>query len=244
MIGPGIHQRAGERIAAILDHAGESASTMTASAWSLRVERKHAGRQPLGAHGDGDLERPVLARQPRQRAGLRKGHVGAIAGVMRSLGEQHRAEGCRRQEHHLAVGEMRREQPARCRPARWPAPGTGSARRRARPRPMSVGDAAPARTSWRPLKSLTRMRRPAARCAATACASRRHSRTSWPAMAKSPAAANEPLPPPSTAICIRSSCAGIGLTRCLRQFLQPEMLHLAQAHCAADRRRKRYRAAP
>ncbi len=55
-------------------------------------------------------------------------------------------------------------------------------------------------TSCRPLTSLTRMREPAARCSATCAASRRHSRTSWPCSAKSPAAAKEPLPPPSTAI--------------------------------------------
>ncbi len=35
-------------------------------------------------------------------------------------------------------------------------------------------------TSCRPLESLTTMREPAARCSATAPASRRHSRTSWP----------------------------------------------------------------
>ena len=49
-----------------------------------RLERKHADRQPLGADGDGDLERPVLARQPWQRAGLGEAAaVGAIAGVTR-----------------------------------------------------------------------------------------------------------------------------------------------------------------
>ena len=36
--------------------------------------------------------------------------AGAIAGVVRGPGEDHRAEGGRRQEHHLAVGQMRREQ--------------------------------------------------------------------------------------------------------------------------------------
>ena len=35
---------------------------------------------------------------------------------------------------------------------------------------------------------------------ATAAPSRRHSRTAWPASAMSPAAANEPLPPPRTAM--------------------------------------------
>ena len=48
-------------------------------------------------------------------------------------------------------------------------------------------------------------------------ASRRHSRTSWPASAKSPAAANEPLPPPSTAMRIRRDPVS----------RSTEMLHLA-----------------
>ena len=81
----------------------------TASAAVLLRERKHAGRQALGAHGDGDFERAMLARQPRQRPGFRKGNGGAIAGVPCGRGEQHRAECCRRQEHDLPVNKMRRE---------------------------------------------------------------------------------------------------------------------------------------
>ena len=82
---------------------------MMASAWSLRVQRKHAGRQALGAHGDRNLERAMLARQPRKRPGFGKGHVGAMAGVACSLGEQQRAERARWQKHDLPVNEMRRE---------------------------------------------------------------------------------------------------------------------------------------
>ena len=132
--GPGIHQRAGERVAAILDHAGESLRD-DGQRVVLARERKHAGGQALGPHGDRDLERPMLARQPRQRPGFRKGHVGRIAGITCSLGEQHRAERCRRQEHHLSVQQDAARAPSRCPPARSRAPGTGSARPRARPRP-------------------------------------------------------------------------------------------------------------
>src|SRR5439155_11775371 len=59
----------------------------------------------------------------------------------------------------------------------------------------------------RPRKSLSRIVPPAARWAAIAALSRRHRRTSWPARAKSPAAANDPLPPPSTAMRMRSALA-------------------------------------
>ena len=72
-------------------------------------QRKHADRQPLGADGDGDFERAMLARQPGQRAGFGESDGGMIAGVVRGLGENHRAERRRRQEHHLAVAQMRRE---------------------------------------------------------------------------------------------------------------------------------------
>ena len=108
MIGPGIHQRARERVAAILDHAGESLRDDGQRAVLLR-ERKYAGGQALGAHGDRDFERAMLARQPWKRPGFRKGNGGAMAGVPCGRGEQHRAE-CRRwQEHDLPVNEMRRE---------------------------------------------------------------------------------------------------------------------------------------
>ena len=106
----GIHQRAGQSIAARLDDAGESLVDYLAGVIGQR-QRKHAGRQPLGADGDGDLEGPVLARQPRQRAGLGKGDAGVVAGVMGGFGENHRAEGRRRKIHHLAVLEMWRELP-------------------------------------------------------------------------------------------------------------------------------------
>jgi len=74
------------------------------------IKRKHANRQPFGTDADSDLERPVLARQPRQGAGLCETRVGAIASVVHSLGENYGAEGGRRQEHRLAVSEMRRDQ--------------------------------------------------------------------------------------------------------------------------------------
>jgi hypothetical protein len=75
------------------------------------LQWKYTDRQPLGADGDGDFERSMLARQPWQRAGLRKAHRRLIADVTCFRSEDHRAEGRRGQEHHLPVGEMRRELP-------------------------------------------------------------------------------------------------------------------------------------
>ena len=81
---------------------GESASDDMECMIGL-IKRKHANRQPFGTDGDSDLERPVLARQPWQRTGLGERDSGAIAGSVRSLRKDHRAERRRRQEHHLAV---------------------------------------------------------------------------------------------------------------------------------------------
>src|SRR5450755_3904855 len=75
------------------------------------LQWKYPDRQPLGADGDGDFERSMLARQPWQRAGLRKAHRCLIAGVTRFGSEDHRTEGRRRQEHRLSIGEMWRELP-------------------------------------------------------------------------------------------------------------------------------------
>ena len=176
-----------------------NARPITSSAWSRVLEREHADRQPLGADGDGDLERPVLARQPGQGAGLGEAGVGAVAGIVRGLCKNHRAESRRRQEHDLSVAQMRRELVCDIALARRRGQDTGSARRRWTASAISAVTSA-SFASCRPLESLTMMREPSARCAATCAMSRRHSLTSWPCMAKSPAAANEPLPPPSTAI--------------------------------------------
>ncbi len=73
------------------------------------IERKDANRQPLGADGDGNLERPVLARQPGQRAGFGKRYFGAVGCVAHGRGEDHRTKGGRRQEYHLTVTQMRGE---------------------------------------------------------------------------------------------------------------------------------------
>ena len=51
----------------------------------------------------------MLARQPGQRAGLGESDLGGVAGVMRGLGEDHRAEGRRRQIDDLTVFQMRRD---------------------------------------------------------------------------------------------------------------------------------------
>src|ERR1700740_1078944 len=66
---PRIHQRARQRVAARLDHAEKCASDHI-EGMIPSMQWKHADRQPLGADGDGDFERSMLARQPWQRAGL------------------------------------------------------------------------------------------------------------------------------------------------------------------------------
>ena len=108
MIGTGIHQRTRQRIAARLDGARKG-RPMTASAWSASAKRKDAGRQVLAARRDLHLVRPVLARQPRQGAGLGEGDTRLVAGLPGRLRQEDRTERARRQEHHLPVRKMRRE---------------------------------------------------------------------------------------------------------------------------------------
>ena len=106
----GVHQGARERVAAWLDHAGKG----SADDRECVVGEAHGqdpGRQPLGADGDGRLEGPVLAREPRQRPGLGEGDVGAVAGIACSQREYHRAERAGREENDLTVGQMRRQRP-------------------------------------------------------------------------------------------------------------------------------------
>ena len=118
---PGVHQRAGQAVAAILDawislaDHGERAV--------LVVQRKHARRQPRRPHGNSNLARPVLAGKVGQGAGFGEGDLRLRAGVADSLGHQVAAEGARRQEDHLSVGEMRRHRPGDI--------GLGKGRRRA-----------------------------------------------------------------------------------------------------------------
>ena len=198
---PGIHQRAGERIAAILDHAGKRAAD-DAERVVLQPQRQHAGRQAFGADRDRHFEWPVLAGEPRQGAGLGERHIGAVAGIVSRPWRKCKSRTCR------AAGTRPGRRPdaararARCRAARSRAQGRGSVRHRARPRAMSFVTSE-SFASCRPRKSFTVIVPPAALCAFTASSSRRHSRTSWPASAMSPAAANEPLPPPRTAMRIR-----------------------------------------
>ena len=106
--GAGVHQRSGQHIAAPLDGAGEDA-VQQRDGIAFAAGGEYAGRQPLGADGDRRLEGAMLARKPRQRAGLGEDRVGVVAGVALRHGEQHRAEGARRHEHHLVAGEMRRQ---------------------------------------------------------------------------------------------------------------------------------------
>src|SRR5580704_10851329 len=70
-------------------------------------KREDAGRQPLAAGGDLHLVEPLLACQPRQGTGLREGKARVVAGLPNQLGKEEGAEGPRRQEHDLPVGEKR-----------------------------------------------------------------------------------------------------------------------------------------
>ncbi|MNN45883.1 hypothetical protein D3C81_1602380 [compost metagenome] len=51
----------------------------------------------------------MLACQVRQRAGFGEGHRGGVAGIGHGLGENVAAKGARRQEHHLAFLQQRRQ---------------------------------------------------------------------------------------------------------------------------------------
>ena len=167
---------------------------------------------------------------------------GAIAGVVRGLGEDHRAEGRRRQEHDLAVGQMRREQPRDI--------GLRKRRRRAQDQLGAAdgfGDVdvtSASCTSWRPLMSLTQD-------AGARRAMLRHLRRVAPpqpdvmalqgkiARGREGAIAAAEYRDLQTCFLLCEVIAG-----CASELAQHEMLHLAQSACAADRRRTRYRAAP
>ena len=147
----GIHQRARQRVAARLDHAGKGAADHVERMVG-GIERKYADRQPLGADGDGDLERPVLAGQPRQRAGLGKADAGAdcrrrARPWRRSSSRRSPAAGTRPGRRSDAARAA-----ARYRAARRPGQGTGSARRRERLRrcPMSPAPVARRAGRWCP----------------------------------------------------------------------------------------------
>ncbi len=90
----GIHQRAGQRVAAILDHAGKGFID-DGKRMILADERKHAGRQALGAHGDGDFERAMLARQPGQGAGFGESRLRLVARMRASLARTASSRRCR-----------------------------------------------------------------------------------------------------------------------------------------------------
>ncbi len=139
-----------------------NARPIISSACACTVQREHAGRQPLGADGDGRLEGPVLAGEPRQRAGL---------------GESDLRRDCRRPSAALANstepkvpgGRNTTWPSARCGASTramsaWAVAGAGhtisSAPRTASP--MSAVISA-GRASCRPRKSLIVMSPPAAR---------------------------------------------------------------------------------
>jgi len=116
-----------------------------------------------------------------------------------ALATDHRAESRGRQEHHLSVGEMRRKQLSdialreggaghRSSSALW----TAFRQCQSSPTPVHVVSAIGVLEDN--ARACRAMRRYLGRVAPP------HRLTSWPWSAKSPAAANEPLPPPSTAI--------------------------------------------
>ena len=109
MMGPAFIKRA-ESASPQASMTPGNARPITASAWLGQTQREDAGRQPLGADGDRRLEGAVLAREPRQRAGLGERNLGPIAGIAHAaLANKHRAERSRRQKDHLAGGEVGRE---------------------------------------------------------------------------------------------------------------------------------------
>ena len=71
--------------------------------------RKNARRQPHRARGDPRRAVRLLAHQPGQGARIAEGDVGRIAAVAHPLGHQVAAETARRDEHYLAVAQMRRD---------------------------------------------------------------------------------------------------------------------------------------
>ena len=109
----GIHQRARERIAAWLDGVWKR-SLDHAQRVRGEAQRKHAGRQPRAPARDPNGIRPLLARQPRQRPGLRGCDLRAVARVAGGTGEDVGAEGAGRQKHDLAIAQMRRGQFGDC----------------------------------------------------------------------------------------------------------------------------------
>ena len=115
-----------------------------------------------------DLERPVLAREPRQRAGLGEGDLGAVAGIARGLART-------RSEPNVPGGRKTTWPSDRCGASAARDVGLRGRGRRAHDqlgaahRRGDVGsDRATGCASCRPRKSLTRIAPPAARCAATA----------------------------------------------------------------------------
>ena len=174
---PGIHERARQRIAAGLNHAGKGATDHVEGMIGGN-ERKYADRKPFGVDRDGHFERSVLTRQPGQGAGFGEAHRGVIVGVM--------AAAAKIIEPKVAGGRNTTWPSAKCGASSLAISccakaGVGqrisSAWRTASA--MSVVTAASC-TLCRPLESFRVMREPAARCYVTCAASRRHRRTSWP----------------------------------------------------------------
>ena len=105
---PRVHQGGGKRVAARLDGAGKRLPQDLQRPRRAPL-RKDTDGQPLAPARDPHLERAALAREPRQRPRLREGSLDPAAVDMSRLGEHEGAEGPGRQEDHLAVGEMRRQ---------------------------------------------------------------------------------------------------------------------------------------
>ena len=160
---PGVHQRARQRIAARLDHAGKRAADHS-QRMRLQRQREYARRQPLGTDGDRRLEGPMLAREPRQRAGLGERDLGAVAGIpLRPSANSI--------EPNVPGGRNTTWPSARCGASARAMSGCAvagaghtmsSAPRTASPMSAVIRRG---RASCRPRKSLTVMTPPAARCA-------------------------------------------------------------------------------
>ena len=128
-----------------------------------------AGNTPSAAVWRGRsrrLRRPVLACEPGQRAGLGERGLGLVAGSCCAFAKMKDTECAGRQVHHLPVRQTGRRRPCDV--------GLRERRRRAdhercalRALAMSVVTSA-SFTSRRPLKSLTAILPPFARCVATA----------------------------------------------------------------------------
>src|SRR5258705_3901803 len=113
MIGPAFISAHREGIAAWFDGVWKRALDH-AQRVRREAEWKHASRQPRAPARDADRIRTLLAREPWQGPGLRGCDLGAVARVLCRAGKNVGAECAGRQEHDLAIAQMRRGQFGDC----------------------------------------------------------------------------------------------------------------------------------